>query len=67
MEWISVEDRFPECEIMVLIFTRECLTTQAYFNANCKFCIPWGKEYLENKQPKHWQPLLDQPTKQGEP
>ena len=52
-QWTSVKFRLPEAGKMVMIFTPECLTTQAYFSGH-SFHEPWGDEYAGSKQPKYW-------------
>lgn len=58
--WISIEDRIPLPRAMVLVFTSECLITQAYFSGT-SFHAPWGDEYPGSKQPKYWMPLPNPP------
>jgi len=58
-QWISINERMPNPG-MVLIFTPECLTTQAYCSGT-SFNVPWGDEYPGSKQPKYWMPLPPSP------
>ena len=53
IEWKKIEDEKPEAGKMCIIFTTECLTTQAYYSGS-SFHEPWGDEYPGSKQPKWW-------------
>ncbi len=58
-EWVSVDELLPD-QGMVLVFTPECLTTQAYYSGS-SFYEPWGNEYPGSKQPVYWMPLPEPP------
>ena len=61
MKWNRIEDKAPKAGSMVLIFTPECLTTQAYYSGS-SFHKPWGDEYPGSKQPKWWMELPAAPN-----
>ncbi|KKK93263.1 hypothetical protein LCGC14_2694630 [marine sediment metagenome] len=60
MSWISIDEQQPKPGTMVLVFTTQCLTTQAYYSGN-SFHVPWGSEYPGSQQPKYWMPLPASP------
>ena len=56
IDWIRINDELPEKDKMCLVFTKDCLVTQAYYSGT-SFHIPWGDEYPESKQPIWWAKL----------
>lgn len=56
INWRSIERERPKAREMCLVFTSECLVTQAYYSGH-SFHIPWGDEYPGSKQPKWWAEL----------
>lgn len=63
-EWISLRHSTPAPRAMVLVFTTQCLTTQAYWSGD-SFHVPWGDEYPGSKQPVWWMPLPVSPAHSG--
>ena len=63
MEWISVKDRLPDGQDMVLVYTDMNSTTTAYLHGVKSGFITYGEEaYIEFGNITHWKHL--QPPKQ---
>lgn len=56
IEWKHINSERPKAGKMCLVFTKECLTTQAYY-AGDSFFVPWGDEYPGSKQAEWWAEL----------
>jgi len=71
MEWISVEDRLPELEmVVVLYFEHSYLPISEKYgygevverrDAQNKTTLNWLVHTYKNHNPSHWMPLPDPP------
>lgn len=59
-EWVSVEDRLPEYQSVILVYTISEYTQTAYLEASSRLWVGIGNY----RQPKvtHWMPLPQPPN-----